>query len=318
MGMIDKKAFDAELGKANLLETVALCVREVDRIYRESVTIGGRKWAFSQLRQGVDLSAKGLIPPRAPMVDRAAYAHDVTTAMVRLAGQGVALDRVKAMAVLALVRLDALDSGAYREQSRDTVIRDLDASHGDRRGIVSVDRFVSIAEQLLEGRSYLDRILGLCALTGRRTFEVGCSATFTAMGRNRVNFAGQAKTRDRENGDSAYSIPVLTDNATKVVDTLATIRADKPDLTGLSSEQFHNRCAKDLHKRAQVFSEVFSDNVAKPKDLRPAYAEIAWLLVDERRTGKALFLARVLGHGDRDLLTAQSYDDFVILDPEYQ
>ena len=315
MSLVDKLRFDADIRKSSPLETVDTCLREVARIYDESETIGGRKWVFSQLRKGRDPQAtKTLIPPRGTDVTREGYGREVATAVVRLAGQGTPPEVLKDMVVLALVRLDPQDAQSYQVESRDAVVRDLDPTRG-RRGIVSVDRFVDIGTELLDGRSYLDRILGICALTGRRTYEVGCTGTFTVDGRNSVIFSGQAKMRGRDSLGS-YVVPTLAP-AAKIVATMATIREDRPDLRDLSSEAFHNRCAKDLHKRSGVFAPVFTDGTAKPKDLRPAWAEIAWLLIDERRTGKALFLSRVLGHGDQDLLTAQSYDDFVIADPEY-
>jgi hypothetical protein len=310
MSIVQKVEFDAAIRAANPLEVVEICRREVDRIYRESGSLGGRKWAFSQLRAGYPIGEPP--PPRGATVDRERYAMDVATAVMRLAGK-VDPSALKAMVVQAVLRLDARDASTYKAESRDAVVKDLDPTRG-RRAIVDVDAYVTTGEALLSGRSYLDRILGICAMTGRRTVEVGTSAVFDLAGPNRLGFVGQAKTRDR--GDSPrYEIPVLCD-ASRVLSALATIRADKPELVE-HPELFHNRCAKDLHKRAVVFAPAFSDQTAKPKDLRSAYAELAWLLFDERRTGKALFLSRILGHGEDDLLTAQSYDDFTITDPEH-
>lgn len=311
MGIVQKVEFDAAVRKATVLDVVGLCAREVERIYRESETIGGRKWAFSQYRKGWTVG-KELIPPRGHGVERDQYAVDVATAVLRL-GSKVDVDTLKSMVVLAMMRLDPTDNATYRQEQKDAVIRDQDATRG-RRAIVDVDRYVEIGESLLSGQSYLARILGLCAMTGRRTVEIGTSAVFEWVGPNHVRFEGQAKARDRVDV-KPYVIPTLCD-AGKVMDALASIRQDKPELVD-DPHLFHNRCAKDLHTRAKAFGEVFSDGTAKPKDLRPAWAEIVWLLFDERQTGKALFLSRVLGHGDQDLLTAQSYDDFVITDPNY-
>lgn len=311
MSMVQKIEFDAAIRKASPLEAVGICVKEVDRIYRESGSIGGRKWAFSQYREGWTVD-KALIPPRGFGVERAAYGVDVATAVIRLGGK-VDHDTLRAMVVLALMRLDSTDVEAYKREQKDAVVKDLDPTRG-RRSIVNVDRFVSIGEELLSGQSYLARILGLCAMTGRRTVEIGTTAVFEWVDPNHVRFTGQAKTRTRQDVHP-YIIPTLTDAGT-VIDALASIRHDKPELVE-HPDLFHNRCVKDLHTRAKAFSEVFSDGQAKPKDLRPAWAEIVWLLFDERETGKALFLSRVLGHGDQDLMTAQSYDDFLIRDPVY-
>lgn len=311
MSLIQKVEFDAAVRKASPLEVVGICIKEVERIYRESDTIGGRKWAFSQYRSGWS-EGKDLMPPRGFGVERAQYGVDVGTAVLRLASK-VDHDILKSMVILALMRLDANDNATYRDEQKDTVVKDQDMTRA-RRAIVDVDRFVEIGESLLDGQSYLSRILGLCAVTGRRTVEIGTTAVFDWIDPNHVQFTGQAKTRGRTDV-RPYAIPTLTD-AGKVIDTLASIRHDKPELVE-QPDLFHNRCVKDLYTRARVFGEVFSDGTAKPKDLRPAWVEIAWLLFDERQTGKALFLSRMLGHGDQDLMTAQSYDDFLIRDPAY-
>ena len=231
-----------------------------------------------------------------------------------MAGQGVPPDVLRDIVVLSLVRLDAKDSLAYRDETRNAVVKDLDPER-DRRGILSVDGFIDIGAGLLDGRSYLDRLLGICAVTGRRTYEVGCTAHFKAIGENKLLFGGQAKTRGREKSET-FEIPTLA-SARKVVETLSTIREDRPDLTTLTSIEFHNRCGKDLHKRAQVFAPVLIPHTAKPKDLRSIWGKLAWVLFDEQRTGMNLYLSRVLGHSDDDLGTSMSYDDFVILDPDY-
>lgn len=312
MSMIQKIEFDALIAKATPLAAVQVCTDVVARIYADSETIGGRKWAFSQLRKGWNQGVE-LIPPRTPKTSREDYATEVGAAVMRLVKKTDPVT-LKGMIVQSLVRLDAADSTTYQVQSRDSVVRDLDPTRG-RRSIVGVDEFVTIAEGLLQGRSYLDRILGICALTGRRTVEVATSAHFKPINSNRVFFTGQAKTRGRTDRVEGYPIPTLA-NSARIIATLQTIREDRPDLV-TNPEVFHNRCAKDLHKRAQAFAPCFSDQTAKPKDLRSAWAEICWLIDDERKTGKALYLSRVLGHGDDDLMTAQSYDDFTISDPDY-
>lgn len=312
MSMIQKIEFDALIAKANPLTAVQVCSDAVARVYADSTTIGGRKWAFSQLRKGWNQGVE-LIPPRGLQTTREDYAREVGAAVMRLVKKTDPAT-LKSMIVLSLMRLDANDAREYQRESNRAVVRDLDAEQS-RRAIVGVDEFVTIGEQLLDGRSYLDRILGICALTGRRTIEVATSAHFEPINGNRVFFTGQAKTRGRTDRVDGYPIPTLTDSA-RIVATLKTIREDRPDLV-TNPELFHNRCAKDLHKRARVFAPCFNDKTAKPKDLRSAWAEICWLIHDERKSSKVLYMSRVLGHGEQDMVTALAYDDFTITDPEY-
>ena len=311
MSMIRKEDFDRRIQKATPIQAVDVAILEASHVYENSETTGGRKWAFSQYRQGYEIG-KDLVPIRAAGLDRVAYGNVVKETIQRI-GLRHSPERLKGMVVLALMRLDGEDGKTYRDETQAAVSHGMDSELG-RREIVSVDRFISIGEGLLDAGSYLARILGLCAVTGRRTVEIACTARFEKTGPNEVSFSGQAKARDR-NDVGPYRIPTLV-HADRVLECLATIRADKPDLVE-NPEIFHSRCAKDLHVRARVFSEVFNAGHAKPKDLRPTYAEIAWLLFDERRTGKPLYFSRILGHGSKDIVTALSYDDFVVTDPNY-
>lgn len=311
MSSIRKDEFDLQMKKATPLQAVDIALIEAEHVYANSGTIGGRKWAFSQYRQGYEIG-KDLRPMRSNDMNRREYGNVVRQTVQRLQTR-YSPECMKSMVILALMRLDSADAKTYGEQSQDAVRAGMDSTRG-RREIVSVDRYIAIGEQLLDGGSYLARILGLCALTGRRTAEIACSAQFTKTGSNEVSFWGQAKTKTREDV-LEYRIPTLTE-ATRVIECLRSIREDRPDLVE-NPEVFHSRCAKDLYMRARVFSEVFNVGSAKPKDLRPSYAEICWLLFDERKTGKPLYFSRLLGHGPRDLVTSLSYDDFVINDPNY-
>jgi hypothetical protein len=315
--MLDKPRFDATIRNATPLDAVAFCVSEAARIYRESETIGGRKWAFSQLRRGwtANESLARTIPRKLSEVSRDAYSKEVATAVMRLANQ-VGTDALKSLAVCACLRLDEQDARAYKAEQADTIRKDQDTAR-NRREIIAVDLFVTIGEKLIDSRSYIDRMLGLCALTGRRTAEIGTSAVFEAKGSNLVLFTGQLKERTTtEKRVGSYEIPTLTD-ASRIVASMASVRKDKPELFGMHTEKFHNKCAKDMHTRAKVFAPVFADNSAKPKDLRSAWIKIVHLLFDDERTGKGLYYSRMLGHGDADLLTMQAYDDFIITDPDY-
>jgi hypothetical protein len=313
MGLIRKEEFDSAIRSATPGACVRICSEEVARVYAESETIGGREWAFSQYRRGYAVDPE-LIPARATDAGRDDYTADVRRALRRLKSK-LDPDALKSLVVLALVRLDAADATAMRAQQSQTVMRDQDPNQG-RRSIIAVDRFISIGESLLNSKSYIARIAGLCALTGRRSIEIGCTAVFERVSDREIRFTGQAKTRERRD-IQPYVIPTLC-IADDALDALSSIRAAQPDLIS-SPELFHNRCAKELHKRIRKeFSQCFSDGKAKTKDLRAAYAEIAWQTIDKQATGKALYMQRILGHGSDDLQTAQAYDDFTITDPHYR
>lgn len=306
--MIDKNAFDSKVRTGSLLDTVALCREVVRTITTESESIGGRKWQFSQLRhgwrQGLDL-AKQL--PR--------DLDEIPTAVMRLATSCDA-ETLRAAIVCATLRLPEADQREYKAQQGDTIRKDQDITR-NRRAILSIDRFVSLARQSCFARSYIERIIGLCAATGRRTYEIACTASFEYVDDSHVLFTGQAKERgDSNKRVGSYVIPTLIP-AREVIATLATIRADKPELLQLDSKAFHSKCAKELHGKVKPFGDCFSNKSISPKDLRSAWIKIAHFVFDEEKTGRGLYYARMLGHGETDLMTMQAYDDFIISDPEY-
>ena len=168
------------------------------------------------------------------------------------------------------------------------------------------------AVEELKAVSYIRRIVALCALTGRRSYEIGCTASFEKIDHSTVLFAGQAKGKTRDDL-LPYPIPLLTD-ADTVIDALNKLRNDKPVLIGMDSEYYHQRCAKELRKAAmKYYSEFFKTAELKKHitthDLRSAYAEIVYSWA-ENPPIKTNYFRKILGHGDGDTGTAQSYEHF--------
>jgi integrase len=194
----------------------------------------------------------------------------------------------------------------YKEQ----VVHDM--SH--LRFIQDVDGHIEKSIRLLNNRSYLDVIIGLGALTGRRMAEIGTSATFKIETAHTLIFEGQLKMKNRKNTGS-YTIPVLHDSRL-LVRRLKDIRLLKPELIG-SPPTFHNRCSKELNRRVKRhYTDLYEDSL-KPKDLRSIYAEICFQLHGAETMSRPLYYSKVLGHDALDVQTAQSYDDFRIKDPNF-
>ena len=63
----------------------------------------------------------------------------------------------------------------FKKERNRQVIEDMK----NLRGIQDVDGHIELSTRLLQGQSYIDLILGLAALTGRRAAEIGTSAKFT-------------------------------------------------------------------------------------------------------------------------------------------
>lgn len=215
-------------------------------------------------------------------------------------------DPAKLAVVLPIMRLVGEESAAFQNARNVQIVRD--RSH--LRAIHDVDAFIFKGIELLSAASYLDMILGLCALTGRRTAEIGTSAIFTPTNDSHVVFQGQLKTKGR-GFIPPYTIPVFHDSKA-IAATLERIRTMKPEFVG-NPERFHNAASKELNIRVKKhFANIF-EGPHKPKDLRAAYAEIAYFLFcEDQSIAKQQYGSNILGHGEEDASTSESYVDFYI------
>lgn len=215
-------------------------------------------------------------------------------------------DSARLAVILPLMRLEGGESAAFQTARNIQIVKD----RSKLRAIHDVDAFILKGVELLSAASYLDMILGLCALTGRRTAEIGTSAQFTPSGDYEAIFQGQLKTKGR--GDiGAYPIPVFHDPRV-IAATLDRLRTMKPEFIG-NPERFHNAASKELNTRVKRHFAAIFEGPHKPKDLRAAYAEIAYsLFCDNPAIAKQQYGSNILGHGEEDASTSESYVDFYI------
>jgi hypothetical protein len=124
-------------------------------------------------------------------------------------------------------------------------------------------------------------------------------------------FDGQAKTRGAVTAHTApYPIPVLAEPQL-VLDAFARLRDiyDCANLTNeqVHNEQVHNRTSKTLNDHVAQFFSDDAGTAMMPKDLRAAYATIAWEWFAPPHIAQSAYFARILGHSELDLVTVQSY-----------
>ena len=184
------------------------------------------------------------------------------------------------------------------------------------RPLNNIDRYIQTAVDLLTAQSYQLRVLALCALTGRRAAEIGCTAKFEAIKDDTLNvlFTGQLKTKGRGELD-AFKIPVFTDSD-KIIKTIQTIRAEKPHFIN-ETEKFHNTASKELNRQCKKQFSFVTNSEIKVKDLRSIYGELAYMFNDDPTIAKQKYMSQVLGHAADDNATGTSYIDFYIADENY-
>jgi Telomere resolvase len=188
---------------------------------------------------------------------------------------------------------------------------DIKQNKSNLRELYDTKAYLEIAVNLLDATSYLDNILGLCALTGRRAAEIGASAEFKYIDNSNVEFSGQLKTKERIDV-APYQIPVLF-NAAKLIQTLAKIRTIKPQFID-KPDLFHNSVSKELSSRVKKhFAKAF-EGTSKVKDLRAIYALICFTNFNKITTNKKIdrdvYFSKILGHSADDITTCGSYVDF--------
>jgi hypothetical protein len=179
--------------------------------------------------------------------------------------------------------------------------------HRNLRPLKHYEKMIVKASELLEAPSLYDRILGLTFLTGRRSAEIACTALFQPLEKDSVLFEGQLKGKTRVM--DIYKIPVLGEpdaliHATKRVREQRPQWVDQPLL-------FHACGSKELSRRVKRHFSEFMDDPAV-KDLRAAYAEVCYHRFGSEKITKSRFFSDILGHGEDDNLTGQSYLDFYL------
>lgn len=179
--------------------------------------------------------------------------------------------------------------------------------HRSLRPLKNYELMILKAQELLGGMSIYDRILGLACLTGRRAAEIGCTAKFQPLRKDWMLFDGQLKGKTRLL--HTYEIPVLADGAL-IIDAVRSLREQRP-LWGDNTILFHDCGSRELSLRVKRHFSEFIDNPAV-KDLRSAYAEICYDKFGTVRKAKTRFFSEILGHGEDDNITGQSYIDFYI------
>lgn len=177
----------------------------------------------------------------------------------------------------------------------------------------------------------------LTLFTGRRAIEIFCQGRFspvliptnnkntTAYDMWHVNFNGQAKTRGQDGTmfDSTYIIPTLTHSKT-ILYAHECLRFSKFGLQW--QEMTPEEYKADLLQTPapKCIAPIICDELFKKywpeesstsfSNIRTIYAEIASAFFCPKNTTKAAFVAKILGHSNNDLETANSYMKFYLPD----
>ena len=237
-------------------------------------------------------------------------------------------------AVLEFLRPSTRDQQTVREESLDAV---LERGAKENRRPIDPEELVDMAVRMLDAPAIGDRLpikaAALALLTGRRTVELfrgrlemwndsEADPMLAGAEGGTLRFTGQAKAK----GDgpvAPYDIPVLADPA-RVLSAFQQLISEYPAIENLE-QRFPDESAAQINKRldSKVASQMgeyvrtaFSDNrggTLTPKDLRGVYAATAWEWFAREQSPPPsynAFVAKILGHNEKDVGTALSYQTF--------
>lgn len=192
------------------------------------------------------------------------------------------------------LKLSLQDSANIKYQNGKSSMKNYkNRMNGDIFSIENPNDYIKTSIELLSARSYIDNILGLAALTGRRVNEIGYSCDFEACDYDEVynvyhlfdeimdiealdmvNVYGLSKKQtylhDKAGSDTGV-IPVLCDYKI-ILESLSDLRKVK---SFSSATDFHNKASKELSKKVKKAYADFS-GVTTSHDLRKAYVRLAY------------------------------------------
>lgn len=206
---------------------------------------------------------------------------------------------------LSYLRLSINESNDLKQASKAQVYLD----HTNLRQI-DAQTLIGKALELIQTDSYLNIALGLMLLSGRRATEILKTASFQKIAQSYVRFSGQLKTKGSTNAQTEpYNIPVLCD-VDVFMQGFFKLR-ELRDFSELTHDQVHSRANKALNESCKRHFKGLIEN-PKPKDLRSAYATIAYARYAPKNWSSDAYYAQILGHSEQDLNTALSYQDFYL------
>lgn len=215
------------------------------------------------------------------------------------------------------------DSQNYTFQRGKSTMRNyVNRMKGDIFTIENPLEYIKTSIQLLNAVSYIDNILGLAALTGRRVNEIAVSCEFDYCDYDDIynlyhlfdelmnldsldmlivyGLSKKSTYLDDKDNDDSTIIPVLCDKEL-IVKALSELRKHK---SFQNPTDFHNKASKDLSKKVKKHYGEYLGAKCTPHDLRKAYARLAYdfMVNDEVKNDDGLlaFVERCLGQNVPD------------------
>ena len=264
-----------------------ICIDEKKYIDNKYITIGSRKTTYSEYRKFIKNSCL--------------------------------IDDIKNQ-TLKILKLTKNETCDYRDNKKVKVYSKLN----NLKVIKDIDGYIETGISLIKQPSYIDKILGFCCVTGRRPAEIGCSADFSFVNIENLNFTGQLKTKSDEL--KSYVIPCLMNTSDflrywrdfREQHTKNVIDKQEHSLNDFYSteltKKFNSSYSKDMSMRVKKYFKNFLGDEVTTYNLRHTYATIATMKfnnMSDNLIHDDVFRAKILGHDENDLDSVNTYKQFL-------
>lgn len=266
--------------------------------------------------QNIVLTEKKYIDSKYKTIDSRKTTYSTYRKFIRNSGLN---DDIK-NETLKIFRLTKDEVNTYSNKKIDKVNFKLE----NLKVITDVEGYIETGISLIKKPSYVDKILGFCCVTGRRPAEIGCSADFSFIDINFLEFSGQLKTKNPEL--KSYVIPCLMNTSdflsywlvfreqhTKNVIDKTICNLNEFYSTEMT-KKFNSSYAKDMSMRTKKYFKKFLGEDVTAYNLRHTYATIATMKfnnMNESLYHDDKFRAKILGHNERDLVSVDTYKQFL-------
>ncbi len=191
---------------------------------------------------------------------------------------------------------------------QDSVTNLAERQKKDKRTRVPYNAWNLVFSRIASGyktADYADLTLALMWFTGRRPVEILKLGELKEIAEGRLLFSGQAKTKGKS--CDPYEIPVQYDSSV-LVKMLKRVRKLK-DFTDDTGDQINGRTSATLNARVK---KHFDNDNLEAYDLRRAYGVYTEMLVNKNEDTRSKYIGQILGHTEKDINTARSYDTVIV------
>lgn len=186
------------------------------------------------------------------------------------------------------------------------------------REVVDYSKLIIWAKTVLnnpEKYKWTEIVKALSFSIGRRPSEILCSGQFTVIDSHHLTFKGQAKRRANFNPDEVLEVPTMVNTSLVLAGLNRLAEKDRKYEYDVND---HVSCMAICDKKTSKEISRDSKDSFSPKELRAIYGELTYKVFANESTSQNIWFQQVLGHGENQTETANSYIKYYIPETEVE